>query len=64
MVNEKARLWLKDQFNDWKSLWDDNDWALFVSPFFDRCKRAFDGRADLKMYRGDGHVTIPRFVHF
>jgi hypothetical protein len=62
MINKRAREWLKGKFKDWKSLWDENEWALCISPLFDRCKRTFDGQAPLKMYRGDGYVIFPPFV--
>ena len=62
MINDRARTWLQAKFKGWKSLWDDKDWDLEISPMFDRCKRAFDGQNSLQMYTGNSHVEIPPFV--
>ncbi|KAJ5882770.1 uncharacterized protein N7473_011204 [Penicillium subrubescens] len=59
MVNELCRSWLQANFPDWKSLWDDDHWATYISPFFDQCKRAFDGQSTHELFRGDGSVEIP-----
>jgi hypothetical protein len=63
MINKRARAWLQEKYKDWTSLWDDNNWALCISPYFDRCKRSFDGQAPLQMLRSnDGPVIFPPFV--
>lgn len=62
MINKRAREWLQGEFKDWESLRDENDWALCLSPLFDRCKRTFDGQTSRQMYRGNGWVKIPPFV--